>query len=230
MLRLSETSVFNKPSPWASRPNKIPPMELLPMKIIHSSLVLLAAVVITTAGICADAVATPAATPLPPRRPAISPHETISTVIGDRRTGNRITITYGRPYTKDHKTGQPRTIWGGLVPWEKADRLGANEATLLITQQPLVIGATTVPAGAYTLYIIPSEKGTSQLAFSSDLGKWGIPVDEKNDVARFDLVKAPLEPSVDQLTIDVVADSATTGEIKIQWENTQYSLPFTVKK
>ncbi len=200
------------------------------MNIIQSSLGFLAAVVLTTAGFCADSAVSPAATPLPARRPAISPHDTISTVIGDRHTGNRITISYGRPYTKDHKTGLPRKIWGSLVPWGKADRLGANEATLLITQQPLVIGTTTVPAGAYTLYIIPSETGPSQLAFSSDLGKWGIPVDEKNDVARFDLVKAPLEQSVDQLTIDVVADSATTGEIKIQWENTQYSLPFTVKK
>jgi hypothetical protein len=200
------------------------------MKIIQSSLVLLAAVVVTTAGFCADTATTPAASPLPLRRPAISPHETISTVIGDRRTGDRITITYGRPYTKDPKTGAPRTIWGGLVPWDKADRLGANEATLLITQQPLMIGTTTVPAGAYTLYIVPSEKGPSKLAFSTDLGKWGIPVDEKNDLSRFDLVKAPLEKSVDQLTIDVVADSPTTGEIKIQWENTQYSLPFTVKK
>ncbi|MEO6992124.1 MAG: DUF2911 domain-containing protein [Lacunisphaera sp.] len=200
------------------------------MKIIQSSLVLLAAVVLNSTGICADSAASPVATPLPARRAAISPHETISTVIGDRYTGNRITITYGRPYTKDPKTGLPRKIWGGLVRWDKADRLGANEATLLITQQPLVIGTTTVPAGAYTLYIIPSETSPSQLAFSTDLGKWGIPVDEKKDLARFDLVKAPLEPAVDQLTIDVVADSATTGEIKIQWENTQYSLPFTVKK
>ncbi|HEY4246078.1 MAG TPA: DUF2911 domain-containing protein [Lacunisphaera sp.] len=200
------------------------------MKIIQPSLVLLAAVVLTTTGFCADATATPAATPLPARRPALSPHATISTVIGDRRTGDRITITYGRPYTNDYKTGLPRKIWGGLVRWDKADRLGADEATLLITQQPLMIGTTTVPTGAYTLYIIPSENGPSQLAFSTDLGKWGIPVDEKKDLARFDLIKASLEPSVDQLTIDVVAHSATTGEIKIQWENTQYSLPFTVKK
>ncbi len=200
------------------------------MKIIHSSLALLVAVVVTTVGFCADSAVSPAATPLPARRAPISPHDTISTVIGDRYTGNRITITYGRPYTKDHKTGLPRKIWGTLVPWGKADRLGANEATLLITQQPLMIGTTTVPAAAYTLYIVPSETGASQLAFSTDLGKWGIPVDEKKDFARFDLVKAPLEPSVDQLTIDVVAKSATTGEIKIQWENTQYSLPFTVKK
>src|SRR4051812_37267812 len=67
-----------------------------------------------------------AAAPLKPRVASTggnSPHETISTVIGDRRTGNRITTTYGRPFTKDPKTGTPRKIWGGLVGWDKADRL-----------------------------------------------------------------------------------------------------------
>ena len=94
-------------------------------------------------------------------------------MIGDRHTGDRVTLTYGRPYTKDHTTGAPRVIWGGLVPYGKADRLGADEATLLITQQPLLIGSVTIPAGAYTLYIVPSDTGTSQLAVSTNIGKWG---------------------------------------------------------
>ncbi|MGA2444911.1 MAG: DUF2911 domain-containing protein [Opitutaceae bacterium] len=161
----------------------------------------------------------------------ISPHETISTVIGDRHTGNRITITYGRPYTKDPKTGEPRKIWGGLVKWDKADRLGADEATLLITQQPLSIGETMIPAGAYTLYTIPSEKGPTQLAFSTNIGKWGVPVDETHDLARVDLTKSTLDKDVDQLTIAIENDKATGGGvIKIMWETTQFSLPFTVKK
>src|SRR5690349_6541655 len=62
-----------------------------------------------------------------------SPHETTSAVIGDRKTGDRVTITYGRPYTKDPKTGEPRKIWGGLVKWDEPYRLGADEATLLLT-------------------------------------------------------------------------------------------------
>lgn len=197
------------------------------MKIIHTSAVLLA-VITAVAGLRAESGTV---SPLPAARTRISPHETVSTVIGDRRTGNRITITYGRPHTNDPKSGEPRKIWGGLVKWDKADRLGADEATLLLTQQPLVIGETTVPAGAYTLYIVPSENGAAKLAFSTALGKWGIPVDETKDVARFDLTKAPIEKSVDQLTIAVDNDPDTGGGvIKIQWETTQFSLPFTVKK
>ena len=171
------------------------------------------------------------ALPLPAQQKRLSPHETISTVIGDHRTGDRITITYGRPYTKSPKTGEMRKIWGGLVPWDKADRLGADEATLLITQQPLLIGDVTVPAGAYTLYTVPSENMPTKLAFSTNIGKWGIPVDEMHDLARFDLVKTTLAAPVDQLTITVENDKETGGGvIRIQWETTQFSLPFTVKK
>lgn len=162
----------------------------------------------------------------------VSPHETISTIIGaDRRTGNRVTVTYGRPFSRNPKTGEPRKIWGGLVKWDKADRLGADEATLLLTQQPIQFGETVIPAGAYTLYIVPSETGVSKLAISTNLGKWGVPVDETHDLARVDLKKEPLETTVDQLTLALVNDTAAGGGLlKIQWENTQYSVPFTVQK
>src|SRR5271168_3686784 len=91
-----------------------------------------------------------------------SPHETLSAVIGDRVTGTRVTLTYGRPYTADPKTGVARTIWGDLVPWDRAWRLGADEATLLVLQNQMVIGGTPVPAGAYTLYEVPSQTGASK--------------------------------------------------------------------
>jgi hypothetical protein len=154
----------------------------------------------------------------------ISPHETVSTVLGDRRNGNRVTITYGRPYTKDPKTGAPRVIWGGLVPWGKADRLGADEATLLTLQQPLAIGGTVVPAGAYTLYTVPSETGASKLAISTNIGKWGVPVDETHDLARVDMEKSTLDAPVDQLTIAIDKDKDGGGRIRIMWATTQFSV------
>ena len=66
-----------------------------------------------------------------------TPHATTSAVIGpNRRDGSTVTISYGRP-TAVHprKGGEPRKIWGGLVPFGKADRLGADEATSIILQQ-----------------------------------------------------------------------------------------------
>jgi hypothetical protein len=193
------------------------------MKLLPSSCLLFAALV-AAAPIVAETVA-----PTPPARVRLSPHETISTTIG--KGGPRITLTYGRPYSKDPKSGELRKIWGGLVKWGKADRLGADEATLLLTQQPLQFGETVIPAGAYTLYLVPSDTGASLLAFSSNLGKWGVPVDETHDVARVPLTKSDLSAQVDQLTLGVKANAAGDGgELTIQWELTQLSAAFTVKK
>src|SRR5262245_48477880 len=160
------------------------------------------------------------------QRPRVSPHETISTVID----GNRVTVSYGRPYTKDPKGGEPRKIWGKLVPWGKAWRLGADEATLLITQKPILLGDQEVPAGAYTLYMVPEENGTSKLAVSKTIGGWGIPVDEKNDLARIDLKKEAAEKPADQLVMSLDKNPDGGGILKLSWEDTQYSVPFKVKR
>ena len=103
------------------------------------------------------------AAPLAAQQKRTSPHESIYVRLGVRPNVTLVSVTYGRPYTKDPKTGEARKIWGGLVAWDKADRLGSDEATLLLTQRALVIGDVTVPAGAHTLYIIPSATGPSKL-------------------------------------------------------------------
>ena len=115
------------------------------------------------------------------------------------------------------------------MPYGKAWRMGADEATTLITQQALAFGETTLPAGAYTLYLVPEETGVTKLAFSSKLGGWGVPVDESHDIARVDAKKETLEKAVDQFTIAIGKDEAG-GVLKLSWETTQFSIPFTVKK
>lgn len=169
--------------------------------------------------------------PMPKVAPArVSPHETTYVRVGADRAGSSlVSLTYGRPYSARGGKGEARKIWGGLVPWGKADRLGADEATLLVLQHPIEIGGKTIPAGAHTLYIVPSESGPSKLAFSSHVGKWGVPVDETRDIARVDLKKETLEQEVNQLTISL-ENHQTSGLIRISWEKTAFTVPFTVKK
>lgn len=159
------------------------------------------------------------------QRPRTSPHETTSAVLD----GSRVTLTYGRPYSKNPRGGEIRKVWGALVPNGKAWRLGADEATLLVTEKPLQFGDTTIPAGAYTLYMVPDENG-GKLAFSKKLGGWGIPVDESQDLARVDLKKDALEKPNEQLAVVLDKGPMGGGIIKIQWEGTEFSAPFTVKK
>jgi hypothetical protein len=163
----------------------------------------------------------------------LSPHETISAVI----EGNRVTIVYGRPYTKSPKTKEVRKIWGGLVPYGAIWRTGADEATLLITQKPIEMGSATIPAGAYTLWTLPTENGSAKLIVNKQIGQWGISpsnpkqtYDEALDVVRIDLKKDGLEHPVDQFTISIAENPAGGGVLKLAWENTQYSTTFKLKK
>jgi hypothetical protein len=164
--------------------------------------------------------------PLSAQQNRTSPHETISRVID----GNRIMIVYGRPYSKNPKNDEIRQIWGALVPYGRVWRMGADEATLLITQQPIVLGESTIPAGAYTLFALPAEAGPSKLIVNRQIGQWGLQYDAAQDLAQIDLKKDPLEKTVGQFTMAVEKNPAGGGVLKLMWENTQFSVPFTVKK
>ncbi len=184
----------------------------------------------TSALIVAAALA--CALPAMAQRQRTSPHETVGAVID----GNRVTLVYGRPYTKDPKSGEPRKIWGGLVPYGKVWRTGADEATLLITQQPIVMGGTTIPAGAYTLWTLPNADGSAKLIVNKQIGQWGVGrdlkqvCDESKDVGRIDLKKGTLDKPVDQFTMAVTKGESGGGVLMMMWETTEYSVPFTVQK
>ena len=156
----------------------------------------------------------------------VSPPDIAGTVV-DR---NRVTIFYSRPYSKDPKTGEKRKIWGGLIPYGKVWRAGANEATTLVTQQAIEVGGQTIPGGVYTLFVLPEEDGKAQLIVNKQVGQWGLEYDEKQDLLRVPLTKDDLKEPLDQFAMAVQRNPAGGGVIKLMWESTQYSLPFTVKK
>jgi hypothetical protein len=149
----------------------------------------------------------------------VSPHETITATVD----GSDVTIVYGRPYTKDPKSGAARKIWGELVPFGKVWRAGADEATLLTTKQPYDIGGTTVPAGTYSLFMLPDANG-AKLIINKQTGQWGTKYDESQDLVRVDMKKEAVDTAVDQFTIKIESNSAGGGTLKFSWENAQYSV------
>ena len=97
--------------------------------------------------------------------------------------GATITINYSSPAVKGRK------IWGGLVPYNKVWRAGANEATIFETSKNIKVEGKSLPAGNYSLYAIPGEKEWVFI-FNSKTGQWGIKMDGSttedpaNDVLR----------------------------------------------
>jgi hypothetical protein len=174
----------------------------------------------TRVGLVAAAAIVAAATLMSIRilaQPPGSPHETLKATVG----GANISIEYGRPYVRGRK------IMGGLVPYGRVWRTGADAATTLTTSKPLVIGGTTVPAGKITLYTLPAEDQW-KLILNKQTGQWGTEYDQSQDLVRVDLAKKALPAPVDQLTI-AIEPGPSGGTLKISWETTELSVPFTVK-
>jgi hypothetical protein len=154
----------------------------------------------------------------------VSPTQTAKATID----GADISISYGAPYTKDPKTGAPRKIWGGLVPYGKVWRTGANEATTLTTSKSLQFGSLTVPAGTYTIFTQPEESG-GKLIFNKQTGQWGTKYDASQDFGRVDMTKKDIASPVDQFNIVVEQTPGGGGMIHLRWEKTELSAAFTVK-
>ncbi len=157
-------------------------------------------------------------------KPRVSPTQTVKAQID----GADVSITYGAPYTKDPKSGQPRKIWGGLVPYGQVWRTGANEATTLTTSKALQFGGLNVPAGTYTVFTQPEESG-GKLIINKQTGQWGTKYDASKDLGRADLTKKDLSSPVDQFTIVVEKNPDGGGVIHLRWEKTEFSAAFTVK-
>lgn len=157
----------------------------------------------------------------------VSPHETASATID----GAQVKIVYGRPYTKDPKSGEMRKIWGGLVPFGQIWRMGADEATILTTDHDLDLGGTKIQAGSYSLYLQPEESGAAKLIVNKQTGQWGTKHDEAQDLARIEMKKNPLSPAVNQFTVKLEpATGGNGGTLRLDWETTEYSTPIAAQK
>ncbi len=143
-----------------------------------------------------------------------SPAAKASCALADGKT---ITVEYSSPRAKGRK------VFGGLVPYGEVWRAGANEATTFVTTADLMVGGTHVPAGNYTLFVIPDkEKWT--LIISKKTGEWGIPYPgADSDFARVDMKVSTVPSAVENFTI--AFGKAPKGcPLIMEWETTHASV------
>ena len=137
--------------------------------------------------------------------------------------GKTITIDYSSPRMKGRK------IFGELVPYGKVWRAGANEATTFVTTGDTSVGGTTVPAGSYTIFVVPTaDKWT--LVISKTTGEWGTKYSgEANDLARVDMAVSKTSGPVENFTIDF-DQAGGGGTLQLKWETTQASVKVAAKE
>lgn len=141
----------------------------------------------------------------------LSPRDTVRAVIA----GARVAVDYGRPARRG------RVVFGGLVPWNREWRTGANRTTTLTTDGDLVIGGATVPAGSYSLWTIPTPSGWT-LIINRNVGS-GLDYSAEHDLARVPLAVEALPQVVERFTI-ALEPRGEGGVLAFAWERTQASI------
>ncbi len=80
--------------------------------------------------------------------------------------GVEVALEYGRPNVKGRK------IWGGLVPFDKVWRTGADEATAISFSADVTVAGEKLAAGTYGLFTVPGENEWA-FVFNEVAEQWG---------------------------------------------------------
>jgi hypothetical protein len=131
--------------------------------------------------------------------------------------GADVWVDYSRPMKRG------RVIFGDVVPWNTPWRTGANAATQFNTSADLLIGGTTVPAGKYTLWTLPTPAGWL-LIINKQTGQWGTEYHAEQDLVRVDAKVETLATPVEQFVI-----AFEPGIITFTWDRTKVSVPVAKK-
>jgi tetratricopeptide (TPR) repeat protein len=155
--------------------------------------------------LAAALIAIPASAQL--KLPAVSQHAVVSQTIGL----TDITITYSRPGVKG------RQIFGGLVPYGKVWRTGANQATQFAVTTDVDIEGKKLPAGTYSLHTIPGPDHWTVI-FNKDAGQWGsFNYDEAKDALRVTVKPEKAAHSAEWLEFHFPKISTDSATLMIRW-------------
>ena len=135
-------------------------------------------------------------------------------------------VFYNRPFKRG------REIFGGLVPYNKVWRTGANEATWLQTNKSLNIMGKVLRPGRYSLWTIPNET-TWQVILNSTIPPWGIDYNSEaarnpdTDVLQVEVPVKKMDTEVEQFSI-LISKKERGYTLNFQWDKTNVEVPFSI--
>jgi len=150
-----------------------------------------------------------------PEYPRVSPEATVSQTIGI----TEVKVTYHRPGVKG------RLVWGELVPLDKIWRAGANQATTIEFSHDVTIDKTIVPAGKYSLFILPTQKDATFI-INKNTNLWGTGgYKQEEDVVRA-TVKVDYVSHIEWLQFSFSKLRKNSALLSMHWED--FSVGFTI--
>lgn len=131
-----------------------------------------------------------------------------------------IRIDYNRPGVKG------RVIWGGLVPYNKVWRAGANEATKFTFSTDVKINDKSLTAGSYSFFVIPAKENWTVI-FNKVADQWGaFEYNEAEDALRFEVT--PEQGEMQEWLVYTISKTLDNSAIvRLEWE--KLKIPFTIE-
>lgn len=128
--------------------------------------------------------------------------------------GVTVTVEYGRPNVKGRK------IWGGLVPYDKIWRTGADEATTVSFSGEVTVAGEPLAAGTYSLFTIPGQEEWT-VVFNKVAEQWGsFNYDDAEDVLRVTATPTSTE------MVETLEFAIEDSDLVLRWE--KLALPITI--
>lgn len=144
--------------------------------------------------------------------PQPSPKGRVEQVVGL----TKVSVEYSRPSVRG------RQVFGDLVPMDKLWRLGANAATLVTVDGPVVIEDQKVPAGTYSLFVTPHE-GAWEFHLNKNTELWGTDgYMPDQDVAVWKVATVENE-FTETLTIGFDEVKDDKARVDVRWEKVRAS-------
>ena len=131
-----------------------------------------------------------------------------------------IEIDYSRPNKND------REIFGGLVPYGKLWRTGANATTRVKFSDTIRFGDKEVPAGEYGLFSIPNANEWTVI-LSKDTKASTSDYKEENDVARISVKPETLPMPFETFTIGIMDVKGASATFNLMWDKTRVPVKLT---
>jgi tetratricopeptide (TPR) repeat protein len=131
-----------------------------------------------------------------------------------------IEIDYARPNKND------REIFGGLVPYGKLWRTGANATTRVKFSDTVRVGDKEIPAGEYGLFTIPTANEWTVI-FSKDTKASTADYKQENDAARITVKPETIPMSLETFTIALMDVKGASATLNLIWDNTRVPVKLT---
>jgi len=131
-----------------------------------------------------------------------------------------ITVKYHRPLVNGRK------IWGGLVPYGKVWRAGANENTTIEFSDPVSVEGQPLGKGVYGLHMIPNPDSWTVIFSKTNTGWGSYSYKQDEDALRVNVKSRPLAEMKEALEFEFEDLKPESTAVTLKWE--KLGVPFTV--